>query len=210
MTTTVFIADDHLIVRQGLRVLLEAEHFMVVGEASNGREAADLASALAPDVIVLDVGMPVMSGIEAARALRKTSPRARSILLTRHADDHHVRAALRAGVRGYVLKSQSARDLVRAIREVCQGHRYIGPGVSQAAAERFLAGTEAVDGRLTNRERQVLQLIGDEKTTKEIARTLGISLKTAESHRTRLMQKIDIHTTAGLVRYGIRHGLIEP
>jgi DNA-binding NarL/FixJ family response regulator len=141
--------------------------------------------------------------------LRTTVPETRVIVLTRHSDERHVRAAMRAGVHGYVLKSQSAGDLVTAIAAVREGKSYVSPGETQKAS-RVLAHASDTGGRLTKRERQVLQMIGEEKTTKQIAMELGISIKTAESHRTRLMQKIDIHTTAGLVRYGIRNGLIEP
>jgi DNA-binding NarL/FixJ family response regulator len=197
-------------VRQGLRALLDREGFDVVGEASDGQEAVRLATSTQPDVAVMDVGMPVMNGLEAAQELSRSSPRTRAILLTRHDDDHYVIAALRAGVRGYVLKSQAAFDLTQAIREVSRGGMYLSPGVSRAVVDAFLSKADLSEERLTARERQVLQMIGEGKTTKEIAVVLGISVKTAESHRTRLMHKLDIHATAGLVRYAIRHGLIEP
>jgi DNA-binding NarL/FixJ family response regulator len=205
----ILLADDHQIVRQGLRALMERVGMGVVGEASNGREAVQLAQDHHPDVAILDLAMPVMNGMEAAREIMKVSPRTRTILLTMHTDDHHVVGALRAGVRGYVVKTQAAEDLAEAIREVFRGLIYLSPGVSQAVVHAYLAKTDLPPDPLTPRERQVLQLVAEGKTTKEIAALLGVSFKTAESYRTRLMEKLQIHQTAGLVRYAIRRGLIE-
>ena len=210
MSTSVLVADDHNIVRQGIRGLLEREGFQVVAEASNGQEAVKQGASLQPDIIVMDIGMPILNGVDAAQELARESPKSRIILLTRHDDDQFVIGALRSGVRGYVLKSQAGIDLVAAIREVSQGGTYLSPGVSKAVVDAFLMKTPFSEERLTARERQVLQLIGEGSTSREIAALLGISLKTAESHRTRLMHKLDIHGTAGLVRYAIRHGLVEP
>jgi DNA-binding NarL/FixJ family response regulator len=210
MPTSVLIADDHKIVRQGIRALLEREGLAILGEASNGQEAVTQAAGLQPDVIVMDIGMPLLNGVDAARELARASPKSRIVLLTRHDDDQYVIAALKAGVRGYVLKSQAAGDLIAAIREVTRGGTYLGPGISKTVVDAFLTKTPLSEERLTARERQVLQMIGEGNTSKEIAALLGISVKTAESHRTRLMHKLDIHATAGLVRYAIRHGLIEP
>lgn len=210
MSATIILAEDHLIVRQGIRALLDRESFRVVGEASNGQEAVQLASLHQPEVAVLDVGMPIMNGLEAAQEINRTCPATRTILLTRHDDDQYVLAALRAGIRGYVLKSQATFDLIQAIREVRRGAVYLSPGVSRAVVDACLTKSNSNESPLTPRERQVLQLIGEGRTTKEIAGVLGVSVKTAESHRTRLMQKLDIHATAGLVRYAIRHGFIEP
>ena len=210
MSLSVLIADDHVLVRQGLRALLEREGLDVVGEASNGQEAVQVASNSHPDVAVLDVSMPLMNGPEAVQEILQASPKTRCILLTRHDDDHYVLDALRNGVRGYVLKTQTGVDLVRAIREVCRGDVYLSPGVSRTVVDAFLSQSGEPDEPLTVRERQVLKLIGEGHTTKQVAATLGISVKTAESHRTRHMQKLDINATAALVRYAIRRGLIEP
>ena len=210
MGIRVFIAEDHLMVRQSLRALLDREGFEVVGEASNGPEAVKAVGEARPDVVVMDICMPIMNGIDTARELSHRSPGAKAVLLTRHDDDQFVLAALRAGARGYVLKSQAASDLSHAIKQVSRGELYLSPGVSKVVMDAFLSqGALPVD-RLTAREREVLRLIGEEKTTKEIAAALDISVKTAESHRTRLMHKLDIHATAGLVRYAIRLGLVEP
>lgn len=210
MRVRVLLADDHALVRQGLRALLEREGLEVVGEAAHGRDAIRLASSLEPDVAVMDVSMPMMNGLDATQELRQASPRTKTILLTRHDEDQYVTAALRAGVRGYVLKTQAATDLIRAIQQVQQGQIYLSPGVSRAVVDGYLNKTGVSTEQLSPRERQVLQLIGEGKSTKEVAQILGISVKTAESHRTRLMQKLDIHDVATLVRYAIRRGLVEP
>jgi len=204
------LADDHVLVRQSLKALLEREGIQVAGEASDGQELVRLISNLRPDVAVVDISMPIMNGLEAARELHKSSPKTRTILLTRHDEDQYVTEALRAGVKGYVLKNQAANDLVDAIHQVCRGGFYLSPGISQTVVEAYLSKTERPADPLTARERQVLQLIGEGKSTKEVACLLGISTKTAESHRARLMQKLDIHETASLVRYAIRRGLIQP
>jgi two-component system response regulator NreC len=209
MSIRVLIAEDHQIVRQGLKALLVREGFQVVGEAADGQEAVKLAESNQPDAIVLDVSMPVLNGLEAVRELARSCPKTKAVLLTRYDGDQYVLAALRAGAKGYVLKSQAAIDLVQAIRDVCNGGVYLSPGVSRAVVDAFLSRSEMTEERLTARERQVLQLVAEGKTTKEVATILGISVKTAESHRTRVMQKLDIHATAGLVRYAIRSGLIE-
>jgi DNA-binding NarL/FixJ family response regulator len=198
------------VVREGLKALLEREGFRIVSEASNGREAIRAACDRRPEVAILDLGMPVLNGIEAARAIRKRSPDVRTIALTVHAEDAYVLAALQAGFRGYVLKSQAAAQLVRAIREVGRGAVYLSPSISRVVVEAYLGRTELPRDPLTRREREVLQLVAEGRTTKEVAKILGISAKTADSHRTRLMGKLDIHDTAGLVRYAIRRGLIQP
>lgn len=209
MPIRVVLADNHALVRQGLKALLEREGFQVVGEASDGQELLRLVGNVRPEIAILDISMPILNGIDAARELQKSSP-TKTILLTRHDEDQYVTEALRAGVKGYVLKNQAATDLVHAIREVCRGGIYLSPSISGTIVGAFLSKTDLPADPLTSRERQVLQLVGEGKSTKEVATLLGVSIKTAESHRTRLMQKLDIHETASLVRYAIRRGLVQP
>jgi DNA-binding NarL/FixJ family response regulator len=210
MRIRVLLADDHMMVRQGIRALLEKEGFDVVAEAMDGREAVRQAEKLEPDVAVLDIAMPLLNGIDAAREIRRVSPRTKTTLLTVHEETQYVVEALRAGVTGYVVKTKAAEDLVKAIREVSAGAVYMSPGVSREAVRAYLDGTEPSADGLTPREREVLQLVAEGKTTKEVAAVLGISVKTAESHRSRIMEKLDIHETASLVRYAIRLGVIQP
>ena len=210
MSCQVLVADDHVVVRQGLKALLERENFEVVAEASDGREATRLARELLPDVAILDLGMPDLNGIDATRAIRKSCPTVRTIALTMHTEDQYVLAALQAGFRGYVLKSQAASQLVRAIREVCRGEIYLSPTISRVLLDAYLGRKPMPEDPLTQREREVLQLVAEGNTTKKIGKILGVSAKTAESHRTRIMRKLEIHDTAGLVRYAIRRGLIQP
>ena len=209
MSIRVLLADDHALVRQALRALLDREGIQVVAEASQGQEAVSLASTMRPDVAVLDISMPTMNGLDAVRELHQLSPRTKCILLTRHDEDQYVMAALQAGIRGYVLKTQAAVDLVQAIRRVYNGEVYLSPGVSGALVEAFLSKSGLPAEPLSPRERQVLQLVGEGRSTKEIADLLCISVKTVESHRARLMQKLDIHDVARLVRYAIRRGIVE-
>jgi DNA-binding NarL/FixJ family response regulator len=211
MTTRhrILIADDHRIVRQGLRAVLEKAGHIIVAEAANGRQAVDLATTHQIDIAVLDLMMPVLNGLDAAREMVRASPQARAILLTMHADRPYVVEALQAGASGYVLKTQAAEDLLRAIEEVSCGAVYISPAVAISLIDAILGKNESREPVLTARERQVLQLIAEGNSTKQIARTLDISYKTAESHRARLMKKLDIHETAGLVRYAVRRGLIH-
>lgn len=210
MPIRVLLADDHLIVRQGLRMLLEKERYEVIAEASDGHEAIQLARDLQPDVAVLDVEMPRLNGLDVLRELIRISPKTRSIILTRHVEEPYAIEALRAGARGYVLKTQAAFDLVAAVGHVHRGEVYLSPKVSKTVVEAYLAKTDLPDELLTARERQVIQLIGEGHSTKQIATLLGISVKTVDTHRTKLMSKLDIHQTAGLVRYAIRRGMIEP
>jgi len=209
MSIRVLLADDHAIVRQALRLLLEREGFDVVAEASDGHEAVAHSRELRPDVAILDRLMPILGGLEAAREIRQVSPRTRTILLTSRTDDGGVLWALDAGVRGCVLKSHDAGDLIAAVREVAQGGTYLSPGVSTAVVNGYLSGTKIPGDGLTPRERQVLQLIAEGKRTREIGEILHVSVKTAESHRSRIMSKLQIRDTAGLVRYAIRQGFTE-
>lgn len=209
MATRVLLADNHVLVRQGLRALLEQHGLEISGEASDGQEALKLAAAEPPDIALLDVSMPLLNGLDAAREMRRASPMVKVILLTRHDEDPYVTEALRAGVRGYVLKSQGAPDLLQAIDLVSRGGVYLSPGISRAVVDAYRNQVELAADPLTPRERQVLQLVGEGKSTKDVARLLDISVKTAESHRARLMRKLGIHETASLVRYAIRQGLVE-
>jgi len=206
----IVLADDHALVRQGVRALLERAGFDIAGEACDGQEALTLVAAVQPDIAVIDIGMPLLNGLEAARAIRGGSQKTRTILLTRHDEVQYVTQALRAGVKGYVLKSQAATDLVQAIQQVGSGKIYLSPNISRAVVEAYLNKSDLPPDPLTPRERQVLQMVGEGNSTKDVARILGISTKTAESHRARLMRKLDIHETASLVRYAIRQGLLEP
>jgi DNA-binding NarL/FixJ family response regulator len=209
MAIRVVLADDHVLVRQSLKSLLEREGFQVVGEASDGQEAICRVESLHPDVAVMDISMPTLNGIDAARELSRSFPKTKSILLTQHDEDQYISEALEAGVKGYVLKSQVASDLVQAIRQVSSGQAYLSPGLSRAVMDAFRSKSKKPRDPLTARERQVLQLIAEGKSTKDIASLLGISVKTAESHRTRLMRKLDIHETASLVRYAVRRGIVQ-
>jgi two-component system, NarL family, response regulator NreC len=158
----------------------------------------------------MDISMPTLNGIDAAREVSRSFPKTKSILLTQHDEDQYISEALEAGVKGYVLKSQVASDLVQAIKQISRGQAYLSPGVSRAVMDTFRSRSKKPRDPLTARERQVLQLIAEGKSTKDIASLLGISVKTAESHRTRLMRKLDIHETASLVRYAVRHGIVQP
>jgi DNA-binding NarL/FixJ family response regulator len=210
MRIRVLLVDDHLMMRQGLRTLLERHGFDIIGEASDGREAIRLARQLQPDIAVVDLVMPLLNGIDAAREIAKASRKTKTILLTMHIEDRYVIEALKAGVKGYILKTQAAPDLVVAISEVFKGSTYLSPGASGAVVEAYLENRHSPEPALTSRQRQVLQLVAEGKTTKEVASVLGVSVKTAESHRASLMEKLSIHETAGLVRYAIRIGLIQP
>lgn len=210
MSLRVLIADDHAIVRDGLKALLETDGIEVIAEASDGLEAVRQARELTPDVAVLDLAMPQMNGITAAREIAGVAPRTRVVLLTVHTERQYVIAALRGGVHGYVIKSQAAADLLHAIEIVTRGETYLSPSISEIVVAACKHELGVLRDPLSVRERQVLQLIAEGKTTKEVARTLGISVKTAESHRTRIMGKLDIHETASLVRYAIREGFTSP
>lgn len=181
----------------------------MAGEASDGMEAVRLVESVHPDIVVLDLVMPLLNGMDAARQIVRNSPRIKCILLTMHTEDPYVLEALRAGVSGYVLKSQASADLVQAIREVHRGGIYLSPRISRTVVDAYRSKTELALDPLTSREREVLQLVAEGKTTKNVAEILGISVKTAESHRSRIMAKLDIHETAGLVRYAIRRGLVQ-
>jgi two-component system response regulator NreC len=210
MPLRVILADDHHLVRQGLRLVLEKEQIEVLGEASDGVEAIRLIQELLPEIAVLDLDMPGLDGLAVLREAARLSPQTRAIILTRHMEEPYAVEALRIGARGYVLKTQASTDLVAAIRHVDRGEVYLSPKISRAVVNSYLNNTETPNAQLSVRERQVLQLVGEGHSTKKIAALLGISVKTADTHRTKLMEKLDIHQTAGLVRYAIRNGLLEP
>jgi two-component system response regulator NreC len=210
MPVRIVLADDHVLVRQGLRSLLEKEKFQVVAEASDGQEAVRLTETHQPDIAILDVSMPILNGINAARELGRSCPKTKSILLTQHEDEEYIREALEAGVKGYVLKSQVANDLVLAIQQVSRGQVYLSPGIARTVVEAYRSKSDSPSESLTAREKQVLQLIAEGKSTRDTASLLGISVKTAESHRMNLMRKLDVHETASLVRYAVRRGFVQP
>jgi len=207
------LADVHLVLRQALRALLERRGIEVVAEAADGRGAIEAVTKHSPDVVVLDVIMPGLNGVDAAREIARTSPACPIILLSGADDARFVTEALKVGVRGFVQKSQGCDDLVQAIEEVREGRLYVSPGASQANVDAC-AGAGSGEGgggpSLTPRERQVLQLVGEGRSTKQIAEVLHISVKTAEFHRGRLMKKLNVHDTANLFRYAIREGWIAP
>lgn len=204
------LADDHLVLRQALKALLERRGLEVVADEGDGQAAVGAVQRLAPDIAVLDVAMPVLNGVDAAREIARIAPACAVILLSGVEDTRFVREALKVGVRGFVQKSQGCDDLVHAIEEVRGGRLYVSPGASQAIVDACAMAEQAEGSHLTPRERQVLQLVGEGKSTKQIAETLRISVKTAEFHRGRLMKKLNVHDTANLVRYAIREGWITP
>ena len=189
---------------------MQQEGFEVVGEASGGPEAVELAASLHPDVAILDYSMPGMSGIEVARALQKSAPDTQTILLTAHEDNASAIDALRAGMHGYVYKSQTAEDLMNTVREVIRGAIHFNTRLPPVAIDTYLSGLGREPDPLTDRERQVLLMIASGSTTRMIAQALGLSSKTIESHRSRIMHKLHVHRAAELIRYAIRHQLIAP
>jgi DNA-binding NarL/FixJ family response regulator len=204
----VLVADDHSLVAAGLRSMLEPT-YDVVGVVDNGRAVVQAARRLNPDVILLDISMPELNGIEAARQLRKCVPSARLIFVTMHTDATVVAEALRAGCSGYVVKRSAPKELVTAIEEVLQGRTYLTPYVTKDLVDEALAARRPLDsfGRLTARQREVLQLLAEGRSNKEIATTLGISTKTVEFHRANIVRELGLSTTADLVKYALRHGL---
>lgn len=206
---TVIIADDHAMFRQSMSEFLSRNGFDVIEEVENGHEAIRAARKLKPDIAILDLSMPLLNGIDSARDIQKRSPETLLVLLTMYDDDMSVLEALKAGIRGYVLKSQTSEDLLVALRDVQQGSVYLSPGVSNAVVKAYTSHSEVVPNKLSDREKQVLQLIAEGHTTKSIAAMLFVSVKTAESHRTHIMQRLDIHNVATLVRYAIRNGMIK-
>lgn len=206
----VLLADDHAIFRQGLKMLLQEEGFDVVGEAATGTEALHMAESDHPDVVILDYDMPVMDGISVARELQKVAPEVQTVLLTVEEDNASAVDALRAGMHGYVYKSQSAEELISTVREVARGAIHFNTRLSPGALTSLTNKDSSEPEPLTERERQVLTLIARGATTRAIAKELGLSAKTVESHRGRIMQKLHVHRAAELIRYAIRRQLISP
>jgi two-component system response regulator NreC len=206
----ILLVDDHVLVRQGFKMILSAQPDMqIVGEAANGREAVEAGEKLQPDVVLMDVTMPELNGIEATRRLVTASPRTRVLALSMHKDAVYVREILRAGARGYLLKDSADADLIAAVRSVAKGEGYLSPAVSDAVLTDYRRHVTDPLDLLTTREREVLQMIAEGKTNKEIATTLNLSVYTIEAHRGRVMEKLNLHSTGELVRFALRSGLID-
>ncbi len=206
----ILLVDDHTIVRQGLKLILSAHPDLnVIGEAANGREAVEAAQRLRPDVIVMDVAMPEMNGIEATRQLIQANPRTRVLVLSMHKEPVYVREILRAGARGYILKDAIDTELLNAVRSVGQGDGYISPAVSGALLSDYRQNVTDPLDLLSAREREVLQLVGEGKTNKEIATRLNLSVYTVDSHRGKIMEKLNLHSTGELVKFAVKRGLTD-
>jgi two-component system response regulator NreC len=211
----VLLAEDHTIVRKGLRALLDgAPNITVVAEASDGRDALLKVKENCPNIVVMDISMPLLSGLEATRQITERFPSVKVLVLTVHSDEEYILQALRAGAAGYLLKEAAPTELIRAIEVVNHGEAFLSPSISRNVIRDYVEKTDLLNiessyDRLTNREREVLQLIAEGYTVKEIAVLLSISVKTTRTHRTHLMDKVDIHNTAELTLYALRHGLIS-
>ena len=209
---TVLLADDHTIVRRGLRSLLQTENDMeVVAEAETGRQAVQLATALKPDVVLMDIAMPELNGLEAVRQLTKEFPGVHCIMLSMHADEEHVWQDLQAGATGYVVKGAPLAELELAINSVAKGETYLSPGVSKPVISEYIRRTSdygVSPDSLTPRQREILQMIGEGKNTKQIALALEISVKTVESHRAQLIKRLGVRDIASLVRHALRLGIV--
>ncbi|HZC24066.1 MAG TPA: response regulator transcription factor [Candidatus Binatia bacterium] len=217
----ILIADDHELARNGIRALLESHAgWEVCGEAKDGRETVDLAASLRPDIVLLDIGMPNLNGLEAARQILAIFPEVAILILTMHDSDNVVREVLRAGARGYLLKSDAGRDLVAAVEALQLQRTFFTTRVSQMVLDGYLdrqtrnvgsirTEDERTENSLTSREREVIQLLAEGKTSKEVAVTLNLSVKTAETHRTNLMRKLGLHSVADLTRYAVRNGIVQ-
>jgi DNA-binding NarL/FixJ family response regulator len=214
MALRIFVADDHEIVRRGLCALLRSKtDWQICGEAGDGRLAVEQVAQLKPDMVVLDIGMPGLNGLEVTRQILKTNPKIKVLILTLHDTDHIVREVLNAGARGFLRKSDAARDLVDAVEALRRDQTYFTSSVSEMVLEAYLKSGESpsvlpVEDRLTPREREVVQLVVEGKSTKEVATALGLSVKTAETHRSNIMRKLDIHSVSDLVIYAIRNSIV--
>ena len=210
----ILLVENHTIVREGLRTLLEEKGYAVIGEAEDGRTGAQMASELDPDVVVMDISLPLLSGIEATRRIHKEKPEVKIIMLTIHDEETYIYKSLEAGASGYLVKDTASKDLLDAINAVLEGGLYLSPNFPPEYLETYMkmvrSGKKADDfSRLTNREREILQAIAEGYTSKQIAEQLFISVKTVENHRANIMNKLNIHDTASLVRYAIKIGLVE-
>jgi len=211
----ILLADDHTVVRKGLRLLLESQpRFQVVAEAENGREAVALAEQHSPDVIVMDVAMPILNGIEAARQIAAKPPHPAIVFLSMHSDESYVLRALKAGARGYLLKDSAEQDLMDAVKAVTDGKAYFSPAISKMLVEDYMRQmrerqVEDSYELLTTREREILQLLAEGKNNKEVANLLNLSLYTVETHRSNILQKLNLHSGAELILYAIRKGVIS-
>ena len=210
------LADDHEIVRQGLRSMLEAQRdCKVVGEASDGRQAVSMTKELNPDVVILDIGMPSLNGLEATRQILKMRPQTKVLILTMHESDSVIREVLDAGARGYILKTDAGRDLVSAVESLRRNKTFFTSRVSQMILDGFLKGDSRpqdrapAGARLTPRQREIVQLLAEGKSSKEVAVALDLSVKTAETHRANIMRKLDCHSVSEVVRYAIRNKIID-
>lgn len=214
MKTRILLADDHGVVRKGLRFLLESEADLeVAGEAADGREAVDLTDQLRPDVVVMDIAMPRLNGIDATSQIVKRHPTTGVIILSMHSDEQYLMRALSSGARGYLLKDSAESDLIRAVRTVREGKPFFSPEISQTLLEDYLRqlqerGVSDSYDLLTDREKEVLQLLAEGKSNKEVATVLNLSPYTVETHRTRIMQKLNLHNTAEIVLYAVRKRII--
>jgi DNA-binding NarL/FixJ family response regulator len=209
-TIKVLLADDHAIVRQGLKLILAAQpDFEVVGEAANGREAAELAEKLKPDIVLMDVQMPDLNGIEATRRMVAANSRIKVLVLSMHKEALYVREVLKAGARGYILKDAIDTELLSAMRSVARGDGYISPAVSGALLTDYREQSSNPLDTLSTREREVLQLIAEGKTNKEVATKLNLSVYTVDSHRGKIMEKLNLHSAGELVRFAMKNGLVD-
>jgi DNA-binding NarL/FixJ family response regulator len=206
----VLLVDDHTIVRQGLKLILSAHaDIQVIGEASNGREAVELADKLLPDVVIMDVAMPELGGIEATKRITESHPRLRILVLSMHKESVYVREIFKAGARGYILKDAIDTELLNAVRSVARGDGYISPAVSGAILNDFRQNVTDPADLLSAREREVLRLIAEGLTNKEVANRLNLSVYTVDSHRGKIMEKLNLHSAGELVRFAVKHGLAD-
>ncbi len=208
--TKILLADDHTIVRQGLKLIISSHaDLQVIGEAANGREVLELAEKLKPDLILMDVAMPELNGIEATRRLHQISPRTKVLVLSMHKEAVYVREILKAGARGYILKDAIDTELISAIQSVARGDGYISPAVSGTLLSDYRQNITNPLDLLSSREREVLQLIAEGKTNKEVATRLNLSVYTVDSHRGKIMEKLNLHSTGELVRFAMKQGLVD-
>jgi DNA-binding NarL/FixJ family response regulator len=213
MAIRVFLADDHAVVRDGLRLILETQgNIAIVGEAADGHQAVSQVLELKPDIVLMDIAMPELNGIEAAQKIQQSCPNTKIIILSMYSSTEHIFRALKAGVRGYILKESAGKEVVKAIQMIHSGHRYLSQNISETLIDDYVYQQETLIAksplaRLSGRERETLQMIAEGKSTKEIAKILDLSVKTIETYRSRLMEKLEINDIQGLVKFAIRHGI---